>query len=132
MSPRAAGFLLTSDDTGRVLLMLRSLDGGSPATWGIPGGRLEKGERAAQAAVRELEEETGYDGPFEVDGEMMQDGYLVYLARVPTEFEAVLDQEHIDAGWFDHDDPPVPLHRGVGDALARLGRRIVFQPGAVS
>ena len=48
------------DSSGRLLLQLR--DGGTakdPHRWGPPGGRVEPGEEPHDAAVRELEEETG-------------------------------------------------------------------------
>ena len=48
------------DPSGRLLLQLR--DGGTandPHRWGPPGGRVEPGEEPHDAAVRELEEETG-------------------------------------------------------------------------
>jgi len=48
------------DSSGRLLLQLR--DGGAvkdPHRWGPPGGRVEPGEEPHDAAVRELEEETG-------------------------------------------------------------------------
>jgi 8-oxo-dGTP pyrophosphatase MutT (NUDIX family) len=48
------------DPSGRLLLQLR--DGGTtkdPHRWGPPGGRVEPGEEPSEAAVRELEEETG-------------------------------------------------------------------------
>ncbi|WP_208948266.1 NUDIX hydrolase [Segnochrobactrum spirostomi] len=45
---------------GRVLLVKR---GKAPdlGRWGFPGGRIEPGERHADAAVRELREETGIE-----------------------------------------------------------------------
>lgn len=48
-------------DNGR-LLMIRRGHGPAAGTWSIPGGRIQTGETAAEAVVRELAEETGLDG----------------------------------------------------------------------
>lgn len=50
---------VVSDEHGRVLLQLRGDREGS--VWGFPGGAMELGESAEQAAVREVREETGLD-----------------------------------------------------------------------
>lgn len=58
--PRVGGRVALVDPEGRLLLVeeLLTLDG--PATeWLIPGGGVEAGETPAQAAVREVYEETG-------------------------------------------------------------------------
>jgi len=70
------------DDRGRLLVIQR---GRPPAKgrWTVPGGRVEAGERVADAAVREVREETGLD--IEVTGfvgftEVVLDGrHLVIL-----------------------------------------------------
>ncbi len=40
-------------------LLVRRANPPDPGRWGFPGGKIEWGETAAQAAVRELAEETG-------------------------------------------------------------------------
>jgi 8-oxo-dGTP diphosphatase len=44
------------------LLMIRRGQGPADGTWSLPGGRIEFGETAAEAVVRELSEETGLAG----------------------------------------------------------------------
>ncbi|MCX8205157.1 MAG: NUDIX domain-containing protein [Candidatus Nezhaarchaeota archaeon] len=46
------------DDDGRILLIKR-LNPPDPGLWTIPGGLVELGEKVEEAAVREVEEETG-------------------------------------------------------------------------
>jgi len=49
---------LVLDSLGRVLLVKRAYPPGA-GKWSIPGGHVELGEDIVEAAVRELEEETG-------------------------------------------------------------------------
>ena len=48
------------DDSGRLLLVQRGHDP-HRGLWSLPGGRIEPGESAEQALVREVREETGLD-----------------------------------------------------------------------
>lgn len=55
---RGAAVIVERD--GRVLLLLRSPTmEWMPGRWNLPGGHVEEGETTAQAAARELFEETG-------------------------------------------------------------------------
>ena len=58
---RVGGRLLLVDPDGRLLLIHERTDDGTATFWITPGGGLEPGETAQQAAVRETYEETGIE-----------------------------------------------------------------------
>lgn len=98
-----------------IFLIQRSDDG----TWCQPGGKVEPGELAIDAARREVLEEAGYqyDGPltpYSVYGD-----YLTLRADVPEQFEAKINDESLAAGWFHIDDLPKPLHQPFAEMLAQ-------------
>lgn len=98
-----------------VFLIQRSDDG----TWCQPGGTIEPGELAIDAARREVLEETGYqyDGP--LTPHSVHGDYLTYRADVPEQFEAKINDESLAAGWFHIDDLPRPLHQPFAEMLSR-------------
>jgi 8-oxo-dGTP diphosphatase len=51
------------DDAGRVLVVHHTYRNTYP--WGLPGGWMHQGESPEQTAVRELREETGFEGRVE-------------------------------------------------------------------
>ena len=69
---RTSSKLVVVDPDGRVLL-LDCVDPGAPATrWQeLPGGGVEPGEDAAEAAVREVLEEAGVVVPLEAVGPLL-------------------------------------------------------------
>ena len=54
---RAAGGCIVAQDTHRILLQQRTIDGSFPRNWGFFGGKVEEDENVAQALLRELTEE---------------------------------------------------------------------------
>jgi len=102
--------VLAGADTPRVLLIQR----GNPpfaGSWALPGGFVEQGEQVAEAAPRELAEETGLRvdaGALELLGVYDTPGRdprgwtvsVVYIARVSGEFAVAGADDADDARWF--------------------------------
>lgn len=60
---------------GKVLFLLRNPNKPQGSTWGIPGGKIDKGETPKQAVVREFYEETGLT----LDSDHLQYADKVYI-----------------------------------------------------
>ncbi|HSG29190.1 MAG TPA: NUDIX domain-containing protein [Candidatus Krumholzibacterium sp.] len=60
-NPVPAATCLVFDGDGRILLVRRGREPGM-GSWSLPGGFMETGEGPEEAALRELEEETGLAG----------------------------------------------------------------------
>lgn len=100
---RAAGILFHTDD-GKVLLLRRSSASSEPGTWCVPGGGVEDGESAEQAARREALEECGWADPaaeLSLWTRTEQTGvdFTTYLCRVPSQFPVTLNEEHSAYAW---------------------------------
>ena len=142
--PREAGRVLLLDAAGRVLLV-RGSDPGRPGSryWFTIGGGLDPGEGVAEAAARELFEETGllvdavdlgeplFDDvtDFPYDGTWYRQRQAFFVLRVPA-WEVPVDQISPEEEHYIHehrwwsvadivaaDDPVYPL-----DLAARLRR----------
>jgi 8-oxo-dGTP pyrophosphatase MutT (NUDIX family) len=113
----AAGCIILARDTGRILLPLRSEHVEQPHTWGTWGGAIDEDEQPAEAVRREVSEEAGYHGHFELEPlYVFKSGtfrYFNYLAIVDDEFTPHLDWETSKADWFNINDLPKPLHFGL-------------------
>jgi len=112
---------------GEILLIQRA----DNAHWGLPGGHVEPGESVAQAAAREVLEETGckievgrligvYSDPERQtvessSGECSQYVNLCFEGRVIGEMGSpTTPEETLNAGFFAPDafpEPFVPIHR---------------------
>jgi 8-oxo-dGTP pyrophosphatase MutT (NUDIX family) len=99
----AAGILFKSK-AGRVLLLKRSAEGDFAGYWCIPGGKIEDGENAEGAAVREVLEETGYrvghPGRLLMRSVGEDVDYTTFIKDVDDEFMPKLNDEHTAFGWF--------------------------------
>lgn len=120
---RGAGILLIAQDTGRLMLVLRSAYVNEPGTWGIPGGKIDdEDESPSAAAKREAQEELGYSGRIKLtSAHVFKAGnfrFHNFIGLVPKEFEPSLDWENDDAEWYSIDELPSPLHFGLQSLLS--------------
>lgn len=116
--PRVGVGALITDDRGRILLVQRRRDP-EAGHWGIPGGKVDFGERVAETCAREILEEVGLE--IQV-GEMVclvdqidiEAGTHwvspVFRARILSGEAVNREPQAIAAiGWFAPDDLPAPL-----------------------
>lgn len=118
-----AGLCIKAADSGRVLMLQRSLeDDTDPArgTWEFPGGHLEDDEEPIEAAQREWSEETGCPLPDgEVRASWLSGIYQGFVLVVPHEADVCInadrpvrnsddpDGDWIETvAWFDPADLP--------------------------
>lgn len=132
-----AGCLIVAMDTNRFLLTKRSDYVASPFTWGLPGGKVEPGERPSVAARRETREEIGFDledRPIRLiytnETHAPRFKFYTYACIVDSEFKPALNWESVDYAWVSMDDLPEPLHWGVKqmvnhDASARILKKFM-------
>jgi len=102
-------FVVRSADPFEVLLLHRAPDHRYAGSWRMVAGKVEPGETAHAACLRELDEETGLvpDALFALPYvnqfyEWQTDSIRfipVFLARVPPAQPVILDDEHDDLRW---------------------------------
>jgi 8-oxo-dGTP pyrophosphatase MutT (NUDIX family) len=114
---RAAGALFLSANTKRFLFAHRSGLVESPNTWGTWGGAIDTHESPDRAVKREIREESGYRGKFQlmplvVFKHTSGFKYYNYLALVLDEFNPTLDWETQGFKWVKFGSWPRPLHPG--------------------
>lgn len=131
----AAGVVCFRD--GKVLLIRRATPP-MQGQWSLPGGRLEKGETAIAAALRELREETGVEarllGLVEIVDTIMGEPERLFLlhdyAAVWINGEPVAGDDASEAAFFPVDDAIAMVAwsetaRIIGKAKAMFGAAAV-------
>ena len=123
-----AGLLIIRED-GYVLLLRRSSIVSNPGTWAPAGGKVDRGEKYVDAAMREAEEEMGELPPVYLTGEayVVLQGplkFTTFSAFIPydeaDDWTPQLNEENDAWGWFSPYDLPDPLIRGGYDAIYGL------------
>lgn len=120
---RGAGCIVFAKDTGRFLIGLRSMGVLESHTWGTWGGAVPNGMSSDASTLRELAEETGFEGEVELvlsyvfRDEASGFQYENFVAVVDEEFIPTLNWEHDDHLWVENGDWPDPLHFGLAKFL---------------
>lgn len=96
------------------LLLLRQENKPQGGTWGLPAGKINKGEDVLTATQREVYEETGLlfeknDFVFFTKLFVRQDNldFVYYLYQKTTHTKPKIqlsNQEHKNSGWFSYDE----------------------------
>lgn len=123
-----AGVLVYCSSTNRFLLGLRSTWVNEPGTWGTFGGKIDNDTDPKMAALRELKEETEYNGEIDLSlFDIFQSGnfkFYNFLGKVEEEFSPILDWENESAEWFSLNEFPQNLHFGLKRLLPKLNNLI--------
>ena len=96
-----------TDAQQRILITRRSLSASSGGLWEFPGGKLEAGEQAPAALIREIKEEVGldiigYDYLGEVRYVYKQQPISLFVYHVHHyQGEAVCCETQLDLRWVD-------------------------------
>lgn len=111
----AVGVLFYSTSTNRVLYLLRN---DREQCWGIPGGKIERGEVLREALKRECSEEIStWQDDFKLYPlECYTNGtfkYHTFFVAVDDEFVPRLNDEHCAYCWCEWGAFPRPLHSGL-------------------
>jgi len=110
----SADVVVISQDSNSILLIQRKRDPFA-GSWALPGGFMDMDETASQAAIRELQEETGL-----VVGQVSQIGAysdvardprgrvvtVAFFASVKTASKLAASDDAADAQWFPLDQLP--------------------------
>lgn len=123
---KGAGCIVMARDTGRFLIAHRSKHVQEPNTWGTWGGAIDSSEDPQEAAMRELIEETGFDGSVLAEFPLMvfrkgSFAYHNYLFIVDEEYTPELDWENQGYRWCSWGQWPTPLHFGLDGLLRDAG-----------
>lgn len=118
-----SGALVCSRNTKRFLLLQKN-NGKHAGRWGLVGGTNLTNETAWQGLEREITEELGFK--IEIKKVLPLERFVsrdskfnfhTYFCVVEEEFIPKLSDEHTAWGWFDLNNLPKPVHKGLDLSL---------------
>lgn len=113
---KGVGAIIVSEDTGKIMTVLRSRYESHPNTWTFAGGKVEDNEPTAEALKRELKEELNLIKikkilPLHSYQSRNKDFiYDTFIVLVSKEFIPELNWENSGYAWTDIENLPSPLH----------------------
>ncbi len=128
-------------DGNRILLAKRAADMlNAPNLWCLPGGYLDRDETAAQAIVREVREETGYEARIKnlffinTAPELSTDRQNIsfFFILEPVRQAGQPDHETAEIKWYEMDAlPPLDQIAFKHEKIIELYRQHLKQPGTL-
>lgn len=106
-APYAAGILFVAGS--KILLVKRSADSEDhPGEWAFPGGKIEVGETAEEAAIRECKEELGHVVDLPIKQVSDKEGFITFRGDCEV-FKPTLNHEHDGFVWVEPTALPSPI-----------------------
>lgn len=95
------------------LLLIKRVKGDYIGLLGLPGGKIEKGEHPSEAAVREINEESGIESDFKehlgfvsehlIEGGEVAQHFLLHICELLPKTSDILNDQEGKLEWFDLD-----------------------------
>jgi len=92
------------------ILLIKRIRGDYVGLWGLPGGKIEKGEHLSEAAKREILEESGIESSFKnylgfVSEHLIENGkilqhFLLHICELEPKTTEILNDSEGRLDWF--------------------------------